>query len=179
MIFTETKVPGVWLIEPERRGDARGYLARTFCAEEFAAHGLPVSFTQCNTTYNAQRGTLRGMHWQAEPRHEGKLVRSTRGAIFDVAVDLRADPGPMRPWVGAILSAENGHSLYIPPGCAHGYQTLTDDTEIFYQMTESYVPDLARGVRWNDPAFAIDWPLPDPLLSNRDHTHPLWPSAAA
>jgi dTDP-4-dehydrorhamnose 3,5-epimerase len=177
MIFTETKLTGVWLIEPERRGDERGYLARTFCAEEFSKHGLPIIFPQCNTTYNARRGTLRGMHWQAEPRPEGKLVRCTRGAIFDVAVDLRPSKVPMQPWVGAVLSAGNGHSLYIPPGCAHGYQTLTDDTEIYYQMSENYVPDLARGARWDDPAFAIDWPLPYPALSDRDRQHPLWPTA--
>ena len=169
----------MWLVKPERRGDARGYLARTFCAEEFAAHGLPFKFSQCNTTYNARRGTLRGLHWQAEPRPEGKLVRCTRGAIYDVAVDLRPSEGLTQPWVGAILSAESGHSLYIPPGCAHGYQTLTDDTEIFYQMTESYVPDLARGARWNDPAFGIEWPLSDPLLSDRDQIHPLWGKGTA
>ena len=178
MIFAETELSGVWRIEPERRGDARGYLARTFCADEFAAHGLPVSYPQCNTTYNAQRGTLRGMHWQAEPRPEGKLVRCTRGAIFDVAVDLRPGSPTLRRWVGVTLSAENGTSLYIPPGYAHGYQTLTDDAEIFYQMTESYVPDLACGARWDDPAFAIVWPLPAPLLSERDCAHLAWNGTA-
>jgi dTDP-4-dehydrorhamnose 3,5-epimerase len=173
VIFEQTRLEGLWLIKPERRGDARGYLTRTFCADEFAGHGLPTDFPQCNTTYNAARGIVRGMHWQAEPRPEGKLVRCTRGAVFDVAVDLRDGSATLHQWVGAILSAENGDALYIPPGFAHGYQTLADDAEIFYQMTEGYDPGLARGARWDDPAFAIAWPLPASVLSDRDQSHPL------
>jgi dTDP-4-dehydrorhamnose 3,5-epimerase len=171
MIFTPTALDGVWQIDLERHADPRGHLARSFCVDEFAAHGLPAAFVQCNVSYNAHRGTLRGLHWQADPYPEGKLVRCTRGAIFDVAVDLRPGSPTLHRWVATELTAENSRSLYIPPGFAHGFQTLTDATDVFYQMTEAYHPDLARGARWDDPAFAINWPLADPLLSERDLTH--------
>jgi dTDP-4-dehydrorhamnose 3,5-epimerase len=172
VIFTPTALEGVWQIDLERRTDPRGHFARSFCAEEFAAHGLPPGFVQCNVSFNTRRGTLRGLHWQAEPHPEGKLVRCARGAIFDVAVDLRPGSPTLHRWVGAELTARNGRALFIPPGFAHGFQTLADDSEVFYQMTEAYHGALSRGARWNDPAFAIAWPLPDPILSERDLIHP-------
>jgi dTDP-4-dehydrorhamnose 3,5-epimerase len=172
MIFVPTALDGVWQIEPERHSDPRGHFVRSFCAEEFAGHGLPATFVQCNISYNALRGTLRGLHWQADPHPEGKLVRCTRGAIFDVAVDLRPGSPTLHRWAAAELTADNGRALYVPPGFAHGFQTLADATEVFYQMTEPYHADLARGARWNDPAFGITWPLADPLVSKRDLMHP-------
>jgi dTDP-4-dehydrorhamnose 3,5-epimerase len=178
LIFTPLTLEGAWLLDLERRPDPRGHFARTFCAEEFAAHGLPTTFLQCNLSYNERRGTLRGMHWQAEPRPEGKLVRCTRGAIFDVIVDLRVNSATLYQWLGFELSADNGRSLYIPAGFAHGFQTLMDDAEVFYQMTETYWPDLARGARWNDPAFGIAWPLAETILSDRDQAHPLMSNAS-
>jgi dTDP-4-dehydrorhamnose 3,5-epimerase len=173
MRFTPLVPEGVWLIQGDRRADDRGYFVRTFCAAEFAAHGLPTVFPQCNTSFNAAAGTLRGLHWQADPFPEGKLVRCTAGAVFDVAVDLRPGSATHRQWVFAELSAANGDALYIPPGFAHGFQALQDGSELFYQMTESYRDGLARGLRWNDPALAIAWPLPDPILSARDAALPL------
>ncbi len=172
MIFTPSTLEGVWQIDLDLHTDLRGHFARSFCAEEFAAHGLPRGFVQCNVSFNARVGTLRGLHWQAEPHPEGKLVRCTRGAIFDVAVDLRPGSPTRHRWVGAELTAENGRALFIPEGFAHGFQTLADATEVFYQMTEAYHRDLARGARWDDPAFGISWPLPDPIISERDLTYP-------
>lgn len=168
MRFTELDLKGAFLIEMEERRDARGFFARSFCTEEFAAHGLPERFPQCNVSFNPKAGTLRGMHFQAEPRPETKLVRCTRGAIFDVIVDLRpASPTYCR-WVGKTLSADNHAALYVPAGFAHGFLTLTDDAEVFYMMGETYVAELARGVRWDDPAFAIAWPSPPAAISERD-----------
>ena len=172
MKFTETRLGGVSVIEPDRNEDQRGFFARTFCAREFTARGLPGSFVQCNTSHNHRRGTLRGMHFQAAPCEEGKLVRATRGAIYDVLIDLRPCSPTYREWTAFELSAENGRMVYIPPGLAHGFLTLTDQTEVFYQMTEFYTPELARGVRWNDPAFDIAWPIALPLLSERDASFP-------
>lgn len=172
MIFTPTALDGVWRIDLERKADRRGHFARSFCAIEFAALRLATAFVQCNVSFNTHRGTLRGLHWQAEPHPEGKLVRCTSGAIFDVAVDLREDLPTRHRWVAEELTAQNGRALYIPAGFAHGFQTLADETEVFYQMTEAYHADLARGARWDDPAFAIAWPLPDPILSERDLAHP-------
>lgn len=173
MIFTPTALEGVWQIDLEHQADPRGYFARSFCAEEFAAHGLPVLFVQCNVSFNAQRGTLRGLHWQDAPHAEGKLVRCTRGAIFDVAVDLRETSPTRHHWIGVELTERNGRALYIPPGFAHGFQTLKDASEVFYQMTEAYHADLARGARWDDPMFGIAWPVPNPIMSERDRCHPL------
>jgi dTDP-4-dehydrorhamnose 3,5-epimerase len=172
MIFTPATLDDVWQIDLERRPDPRGYFARSFCAREFAAHGLPSAFVQCNVSFNTHRGTLRGMHWQAEPYPDGKLVRCTSGAIFDVAVDLRPGSPTLHRWVGVELTALNGRALYIPAGFAHGFQALADDTEVFYQMTEAYHGDLSRGARWNDPAFAIAWPLPPSAISERDQAWP-------
>jgi dTDP-4-dehydrorhamnose 3,5-epimerase len=172
VIFTPTVLDGVWQIDLERLTDPRGYFARSFCAEEFAAHHLPSGFVQCNVSFNTLRGTLRGLHWQAEPHPDGKLVRCTGGAIFDVAVDLREGSPTLLRWVGCELTARNGRALYIPPGVAHGFQTLADDSEVFYQMTEAYHGALSRGARWDDPAFGIAWPLPPEAMSERDRTWP-------
>jgi dTDP-4-dehydrorhamnose 3,5-epimerase len=172
MIFTETALPGTFTIDVEPRRDQRGFFARTFCGDEFARRGLPAAFVQCSISFNKQRGVLRGMHYQAEPRPEGKLVRCTRGAIWDVIVDLRPDSSNYRRWVGVELTEENGRAVCAPGGFAHGFQTLVDNSEVFYQMTEFHDPELARGVRWDDPAFGIAWPLPHPILSERDAAYP-------
>ncbi len=176
MKFHETPLPGVWLIEPERIGDERGWFARTFDAEEFRARGMNPEVVQCNASFNARRDTLRGMHYQAAPHAESKLVRCVRGAIFDVAVDLRPGSETHCQWHGVELTAENGHSLYIPAGLAHGFQTLTDGCEVLYQMGHHYVPDAARGVRCDDPAFGIRWPVPpgERIVSERDRSFPSW-----
>ncbi len=171
MTFETTVLEGVWLVHLERREDDRGFFARSFCSDEFAAHGLPAAFVQCNISYNRRRGTLRGLHFQREPRPEGKLVRCTMGAAHDVIVDLRQDSRTFRKYLGIEISASNRLAVFISPGFAHGFQTLLDDTEILYQMTEYYMPDLAAGVRWNDAAFGIEWPLPNPLLSARDRSY--------
>ena len=168
MIITPSALDGVWVLELERVADERGSFARTFCAETFAAHRLPTHFPQCSLSANTRRGTLRGLHWQEAPFAEGKLVRCVRGEAFDVAVDLRHGSPTLHQWVATRLSAENGRALYIAPGFAHGFQTLRDGTEIHYMMTQPYRPALSRGARWNDPAFAIPWPLPDPILSAKD-----------
>jgi len=168
MQFIPTAIEGVWLIRSERRSDVRGHFVRTFCADEFAKHGLPEIFVQCNLSYNVKRATLRGLHWQADPFGEGKLVRCARGGLFDVAVDLRAASPTYGAWVAAELTADNGDALYIPPGFAHGFQTLADHTEVHYQMSVAYQDGLARGLRWNDPTMNITWPIEAPLVSERD-----------
>jgi dTDP-4-dehydrorhamnose 3,5-epimerase len=170
--FTETPLPGAWLIELEPIADERGWFARTFCADEFRAHGLDPAVAQCNASFNVRSGTLRGMHYQAEPHGEAKLVRCTRGGIFDVLVDLRADSPALCRWTGHELTAENRHMLYAPVGTAHGFVTLADDTEVLYQMSHPYVPDAARGVRFDDPAFGIEWPLAPAVISERDRSYP-------
>jgi dTDP-4-dehydrorhamnose 3,5-epimerase len=176
MQIRPTGLAGLCIVEVEKREDDRGYFARTFCAEEFAAAGLPTSFQQCNTSFNRHRGTLRGMHYQDDPFPEAKLVRCTRGAIFDVAVDLRPNSPTRCRWFGITLNAEDATMLFIPPGFAHGFQTLEDASEVFYQMGESYRAGLARGVRWDDPAFAIEWPIASPALSPRDAAYPDFPA---
>jgi dTDP-4-dehydrorhamnose 3,5-epimerase len=170
--FVETELDGVFIIEPERRSDDRGFFARTFCRREFADRGLVAEVNQCSTSYNVKRGTLRGMHYQAYPHAETKLVRCTAGSVYDVVVDLRRDSSSCGRWIGVELSAADGLALYIPAGCAHGFQTLTDGAEVLYQISEPYVPELARGFRWNDPAFAIRWPIGDPTMSDRDRSYP-------
>jgi dTDP-4-dehydrorhamnose 3,5-epimerase len=168
MKFLALPLKGAFLIEIEPRVDERGLFARTYCEGEFKAHGLPSSFVQCNTSFNANRGILRGLHYQAEPRPEAKLVRCTRGAIFDVIVDLRPDSPTYARWYGAELTADNRKALFIPVGFAHGFQTLEDNSEVFYQMSEFYDGNLARGVRWNDPSLGISWPILPPTMSDRD-----------
>lgn len=168
MRFTELTLPGAFVIGPERHEDARGWFARTFCRDEFVAQGLAGDFVQCSTSFNLRRGTLRGMHFQRAPHEETKLVRCTRGAVFDVLLDLRADGPACCRWQAIELTADNGLAIYLPGGLAHGFQTLTDNTEVFYQMATRHCADAASGVRWDDPAFAIDWPIRPPILSDRD-----------
>jgi dTDP-4-dehydrorhamnose 3,5-epimerase len=172
MIFIETKLKGAFIIELECLTDERGFFARTWCAEEFEAYGLNTRLAQCNISFNAKAGTLRGMHYQVAPHAEAKLVRCTMGAIYDVALDLRADSPTFKQWIGVELTADNRRALYLPEELAHGFQTLADDTEVFYQMSEFYHPECARGVRWNDPAFGIEWPPADRIVSGRDTQFP-------
>lgn len=172
MIFDPVRLAGAFVIRPERREDERGFFARTWCQREFAEHGLNPRVAQCNVSFTERCGTLRGMHFQARPREEAKLVRCTAGGIYDVIIDLRPHSPTFREWVAVELTAANRLALYVPEGCAHGFQALEDSTEVFYQMSEFYYPELARGVRWNDPAFGIHWPIPDPLLSDRDRSYP-------
>ena len=172
MIFTPTSLPGAVVVELERREDERGFFARSFCRREFEAQGLDPCVAQCNVSFNRRRATLRGMHWQAAPHGEVKLVRVTQGALWDVIVDLRSGSPTFGRWVGVELTADNRRAVYIPSGFAHGFQTLADDVEVFYQMSACYVADAQRGARWNDPAFGIEWPLQPPFLSERDATYP-------
>jgi dTDP-4-dehydrorhamnose 3,5-epimerase len=174
MRFIETPLAGAWVIEPEPIGDERGSFARTFDAGEFETRGLNPAVAQCNASLNFRRDTLRGMHYQAEPHGESKLVRCVRGAIFDVAVDLRRDSPSFCGWHGVELNANSPRAFYIPAGLAHGFQTLADDTEVLYQMGHRYVPEAARGVRFDDPAFGIEWPEPHRArtVSERDHSYP-------
>jgi dTDP-4-dehydrorhamnose 3,5-epimerase len=173
MRFVETPLPGAWVIELEELSDERGWFARTFDAEEFRARGLNPDVVQCNASFNRRAGTLRGMHYQVAPHGESKLVRCVRGAIFDVAVDLRPDSPTYRGWHGVELSAENRRAFYIPAGLAHGFQTLTDDCKVLYQMGNPYVPEAARGVRWDDPALGIEWPEQDGerIISEKDRAY--------
>ncbi len=172
MNFIPAKLPGVWLIEPEPFEDERGFLARTYCEREFTEHALNTSWPQCNLTLTRQRGAIRGMHYQADPKPEIKLIRCAAGSILDVLVDVRPDSPEFGKWEGFELSEENNRMLYVPGGVAHGFQCLTPDCRVFYQMSESYVPDLARGVRWNDPAIGIKWPLEAAQVSKRDRELP-------
>lgn len=169
MKFTETKLKGAYLIELDYIDDDRGFFARSWCQQEFKELGLDANLVQCNISFNHKRGTLRGMHYQAEPHPEAKLVRCTRGAIYDVIIDIRPDSATYKQWTGVELSVYNHQMLYIPQGMAHGFQTLVDDTEVFYQMSEFYHAQLAKGMRWDDPAFDIDWPMCDQrTISSRD-----------
>lgn len=172
MTFHETKIPGIFEVRPEPLHDNRGFFARTWCQKEFEAHGLNPQLVQCNLSYSRRRGTLRGLHYQAAPYAEAKLVRCTHGAIYDVAVDLRPQSPTFRQWISAILRSEQRHMLYIPEGCAHGFLTLEDDCEVFYQMSQIYDPPSARGVRWDDPSFGIAWPEKVEVISERDRGYP-------
>jgi dTDP-4-dehydrorhamnose 3,5-epimerase len=173
MKFSSASLPGVWLVELELREDARGFLARTYCEQEFGAHGLNTRWPQCNLTLTHERGMIRGMHFQADPKPEIKLIRCAAGAILDVLVDVRRDSPSFGRWEGFELSAANRRQLYVPGGLAHGFQCLTDRCEVFYMMSESYAPALTRGLRWNDPTVNIRWPIADPKLSERDRDLPL------
>jgi dTDP-4-dehydrorhamnose 3,5-epimerase len=172
MIFIETKLKGAFIIEPERLEDERGFLARSFCQKEFEEHGLNPRVVQCNVSFNKKKGTFRGMHYQTAPYEEAKLVRCTRGAIYDVALDLRPASPTFKQWIGVELTATNRRMLYIPEGFAHGFQTLQDDTEVFYQVSEFYHPESAKGVRWNDPVFGFVWPDDIRVISDRDRQCP-------
>lgn len=173
MIFKETKLKGAFVIEPERIEDERGFFARTFCRKEFEAHGLDPNLVQCSVSFNKKKGTLRGMHYQLSPYQETKLVRCTRGAIYDVILDLRPNSPTFKQWVSVELTGENGRMVYIPEGIAHGFQTLESNTEVLYQMSEFYHPESACGVCWDDPALAIQWPIVEAVLSDRDRAWPL------
>jgi dTDP-4-dehydrorhamnose 3,5-epimerase len=175
MKFLETRLQGVYEIEAEPREDERGFLARSFCQREFEARGLVTAIAQCSVSYNRERGTLRGMHYQQAPYAEAKLIRCLRGALCDVVIDLRPQSSTFLQWVAVELKARPGRlsrMLYVPEGFAHGFQTLEDDTELFYQISEFHTPEAARGVRWDDPAFRIEWPEPVRVISDRDRTYP-------
>ena len=174
MIFSELKIPGVFLIELERIEDERGYFARTFCQTEFAKQGLHTSFSQYSLSFNKKKGTLRGMHYQETPHAEVKIVQCIKGGIYDVLVDLRSDSKTFAQWIAVELNESNHRMLYIPEGIAHGFQTLTDNAEIFYRISVPYAKEFAKGVRWNDPAFQIQWPLPISVISKKDEEHPLY-----
>jgi len=184
MVFTETKLKGAYIIDLEPIPDDRGYFARSFCQREFERYGLDPCVAQCNISFNAKKGTLRGMHYQAKPFEEVKLIRCTRGAIFDVIIDLRPDSSTYCQWIGVEFTASFSHlpspisqlantirSLYVPKGFAHGFLTLEDNTEVFYQMSEFYSPDHATGLRWDDPAFGIEWPIEVQVISDRDKNY--------
>jgi dTDP-4-dehydrorhamnose 3,5-epimerase len=173
MKFSKTSLAGLWVIDLELREDERGFLARTFCENEFSAQGLNTRWPQCNLTLTKTRSMIRGMHFQVSPRAEIKLVRCAAGAIFDVAVDVRPNSPTFGKWEGFELTGQNRRMLYIPGGFAHGFLCLADNSEVFYQMSEFFFADLSRGVRWNDPTVAIKWPLPEPTLSERDKNLPL------
>jgi dTDP-4-dehydrorhamnose 3,5-epimerase len=171
MRFEETSLRGAFIIYPERFEDERGFFARTFCEQEFAEQGLEARFVQCNISFNKRRGTLRGMHYQVKPYEEAKLVRCTQGAIFDVIIDLRPESPTFKRWTGVELSADNRAMMYVPVGFAHGFLALVDESEVIYQMSASYHPEYARGVRWNDPCFGITWPMKEVICSDRDNSY--------
>ena len=177
MIFSETKLPGVFIIEVQRIEDDRGFFGRSFCRNEFFGRGLNPYVAQCNISFNRDAGTLRGMHYQSAPHAEDKLIRCTLGKLYDVIVDLRSESPTFKQWIAVELTGGNLRMLYVPKGCAHGFQTLEDNTEIFYQMSEFYHAESARGIRWNDPAFRIQWPENVPMiLSERDRNWPDYPA---
>ena len=179
MIFTPARLSGVYVVAMERHGDERGWFARSWCAREFAEHGLEAGLSQTSLSHNRRRGTVRGMHYQRPPHQEAKLVRCIRGAISDVALDLREDSSTCGEWQAFELSAANGRGLYLPKGFAHGFQTLEPESEVLYQISGFYVPEAAAGVRWDDPAFAISWPLPVASISPRDAAWPDWRRATS
>jgi dTDP-4-dehydrorhamnose 3,5-epimerase len=168
MKYVETELKGAYIVEPDRLEDERGFFARTWCRKEFEQHGLNSNLAQCSISFNRNKGTLRGMHFQAFPYEEAKLVRCTKGAIYDVIIDLRSDSETFMQWIAVELTAENRKMIYIPEGFAHGFQTLENDTEVFYQMSEFFAPEYARGVRWNDPMFSIEWPDDIRIISEKD-----------
>ena len=175
MIFAETKLKGSFIVEPERFDDERGFFAQTFSREEFEARGMSPRVAECNIAYNRRRGTLRGMHFQLPPRAQAKLVRCTAGAIYDVAIDLRPGSPTFREWVGVELSAQNRLMFYVPEGFAHGYLTLEDDTEVFYQVSDKFAPELSGGVRWDDPAFGVELPIAVEVINERDASYADFP----
>ena len=179
MKFQETPLPGAYVIEPERREDERGFFARTFCQRQFEQQGLISRFVQSSMSFNRLKGTLRGMHFQLPPREETKLIQCVRGAVYDVLIDLRPQSPTFRQWMSFELRADDNSELYVPPGLAHGFQTLTDDTVLLYAISEFHEAELGRGVRWNDPAFGVRWPMPPRVIAFRDHSYPDWVSCLA
>jgi dTDP-4-dehydrorhamnose 3,5-epimerase len=172
MIFTETNLPGAYVIDLKKMQDQRGFFGRAWCQREFEAQGLVSRLAQANISFNHLQGTLRGMHYQIAPFEETKLVRCTKGAIYDVIIDLRLESPTYKQWVGVELTAANYKTLYVPEGFAHGYQTLENDTEVFYQVSQFYAPESERGIRYNDSAFGIKWPLPVKMISDKDKSWP-------
>ena len=173
MIFVPTMIPDVMIVELEKREDSRGYFARAWCETEFTAHRLP-RFVQTNMSMSRQKGTIRGLHYQLAPYWEAKYIRCIRGAIFDVVVDIRSDSPTFKQWVGSELTAENRKAVFVPEGLAHAYQALTDDAEVIYSSSCVYTPGAERGIRWNDPAFKIDWPIKQAIVSDKDSNWPDW-----
>jgi dTDP-4-dehydrorhamnose 3,5-epimerase len=174
MHFLETKLQGAFIIEPERKEDERGFFARVFCMEEFGAHGLETNLAQCSISFNKQRGTLRGLHYQAAPHEEVRLLRCTMGAVYDVLLDLRPNSPTFKQWIGAELTSENRRMAYVPKGFAHGFISLANDCEVFYQISEAYHPESICGVRWDDPVFSIEWPFRPAVISFKDRSYPLF-----
>jgi len=175
MIFTETKLKGAFIIDIERRPDARGFFARTWCKEEFEARGLSTNLVQANMAFSARAGTLRGLHYQVKPHEEVKLVRCTSGAVYDVIVDLRPESPTYLQWLSVELTADNRTMIYVPKNFLHGYQTLTDNVEVSYQVSQAYAPESERGVRWNDPTMGIEWPRIDVrIISEKDRNWPIY-----
>lgn len=172
MIFNRTRIDGVFLIELEKFEDSRGFFARAWCQDEFKKQGLNSHLVQCNFAFNKKKGILRGMHYQAKPFEEEKLVRCVRGSIFDVVVDVRQESPTYKEYLAFNLTEKNHNALYIPAGCAHGYQALEDNSELFYQMSCVHSPEHAKVFRWNDPTINIDWPIKDPILLDRDNEYP-------
>ncbi len=173
MIFKETKLKGAFVIEMEKFGDERGFFGRALCQKEFEVHGLVLTVAQANLSYNKNKGTLRGLHYQSSPYQEVKIMRCIRGAIYDVIVDLRPDSPTYKQWLGVELTGDNYKTLYVPENFAHGYQTLTDDAEVFYPTSRFYAPESERGIRWDDPIFAIEWPEATPrIISDKDRRWP-------
>ncbi|MDE1725715.1 MAG: dTDP-4-dehydrorhamnose 3,5-epimerase [Thaumarchaeota archaeon] len=174
MIFTETKLKGAYIIEPEKKQDERGFFARSFDSEVFRKHGLNPNVLQCNISCSKNKGTIRGMHFQLPPYQEAKFLRCVRGRIYDVIIDLRSKSETYKQWIGVELSADNYKMLYAPEGFAAGFQTLVDDVELTYQVSQVYNLQYEQGIRWNDPAFKIDWPLEPTVISEKDKSHPLF-----
>lgn len=168
MIFIETELKDAYIIDIERREDPRGFFARTWCQQEFSAHNLTTMIAQANMSYNRQKGTLRGMHYQRPPYAETKLVRCTRGAIYDVIIDLRPDSPSYKRWIGVELTADNRRALFVPEGFAHGFQTLEDHSDVMYQVSQFYTPGAEGGIRYDDPAFGIEWPIEVAVISEKD-----------
>jgi dTDP-4-dehydrorhamnose 3,5-epimerase len=168
MIFSETELQGLYVIEPEGLEDERGFFARVWCENEVRGHGIEAQFVQCNISFNKRKGTLRGMHYQASPHGEAKVVRCTAGSLYDVVIDIRPESETFLQWFSVELTAEDRRLIFIPVGFAHGFQTLSDNTEVFYQMSEFYKPEYGRGIRWNDPLFNIVWPLGNRVISKKD-----------
>ena len=174
MIFTETILKGSYIIELEKIIDERGFFARSFCKNEFLAHDLKTDIVQCNISFNSKKGTLRGMHMQLPPKAEAKLIRCTKGKIYDVIIDLRSESETYCKWLAIELTERENKAIYVPEGFAHGFQTLEENSEVFYHMFEFYDPGSSTGVRWDDQAFGIEWPLPNPLISEKDASYPLY-----
>ncbi|MHA6250226.1 dTDP-4-dehydrorhamnose 3,5-epimerase [Pontibacter sp. CAU 1760] len=172
MIFTETKLKGAFIIDVKRLEDERGFFGRSYCKREMEEHGLNTNMVQANVSYNKKKGTLRGMHMQVSPYEETKLVRCTRGAIYDVIIDMREDSETYKQWIGVELTADNYRMLFVPEGFAHGFITLEDNSDVTYNVTQYYTPGSERGIRWNDPAFNIEWPIEPQVISEKDQAHP-------